>query len=141
MSMRALEEFTSELPYALAEQVEGYARSVRDATDDICRDAGVEASPSIREQMMWVAALRRLHAIIGSAYWTVDTSNLLLRRQDWETTSVGATDYSEGSSMYATLSGLQRDLHLLVQELGAGQLLSLPWSEVAQVLADERRRS
>jgi len=141
MSMKALDEFAAELPYVLREQVYDYARRIRDAAQDICRDAGVRLSAEITEQLMWLAALRRLHAIVNSAFWTVDSSNRLLQQQEAGAASVGSTDYSEGSLMYSTLATLHRDLESLTQQLGVADLVRLPWSEVAQALADGRRRS
>lgn len=139
--MRALDEFTSELPYAFREQVTGYARSVRDAADEICRDAGIAPSAAIRDQLLWLAAIRKLHALISSAFWTVDSSNRLLRQQAAGSPLVGATDYSNDSVMYSTLAALNRDIEALVGQLEIANLIRLPWSEVVQIIANENRLS
>ena len=141
MSMKALDEFFAELPYALREQVRDYAQSVRDAAHDICSDAGVDSSAEMTEQLMWLAALRRIHAIVNSAFWTVESANRLLQQQGAGAASVGSTDYSEGSEMYSDLATLQRDLESLAQQLGVADLVGFSWSEVAQALADGHRRS
>lgn len=141
MSLRTLQEFTSELPYAIREQVLGYARSVRDAAPEICREAEVPPSLELVDQLMWLAAMKRLHTIVGSAYWTLENANALLQQHDAGPASVGSTDYAEGSLMYATLSRLQGDLGRLEQDLGLVNLIRLPWPEAARALADERRSS
>lgn len=140
MSLKDLDEFVAELPYAIREQVSDYARSVRDASVDICRDAGVSSSEALIDSLMWLAALRRLHAIVSSAFWTVDGANNLLRQQDGGVASVGSTDYSPESPMYSTLAVLNREVETLIRRLDVAELVRLPWSEVAQVLTDERRR-
>jgi hypothetical protein len=139
MSLRSLQDFTSELPFAIAEQVYGYARSVREAAPDICRDAEIEPSETLSDQLMWLAAVKRLHSIIGSAYWTVENANHLLRQQDAGPPFVGATDYSDRSSMYATLARLQLSLQQLEHALGVADLIHLRWPDVVRILADERR--
>lgn len=140
MSLRDLEEFAGELPYALRTQVTDYARSVRDAAPEILAEAGLETGGPLVEELMWLAALRRLHAIVGSAYWTIENANRLMEQHEAGAPMVGATDYSLESGMYRGLTAALTDLDRTTRGLDLSDLLYLPWSDAARRLADGHQR-
>jgi hypothetical protein len=51
MSLRYVDGFAQQLPYALRVQVVGYARSVDEAADDIFAEANREINEELRDQL------------------------------------------------------------------------------------------
>lgn len=74
MSLERVAEFARELPPKFREDVLSYARSVESALPEIFRDAGVPETQELRDQLVFVAGVRKLHAICSSAFWILDNS-------------------------------------------------------------------
>ena len=83
MSLRYVNAFFKELPHTLREQVIDYARSVDAASRDISKEAEVELTDDLRDQLVLVAAVRKLHAICSSSYWLLYNSARLLGQGNW----------------------------------------------------------
>jgi len=61
-----------------SEQVLDYARSVEAASRDISKEAEIELTDELLDQLVLVAAVRKLHAICSSSYWLLYNSTKLL---------------------------------------------------------------
>jgi hypothetical protein len=138
MSLADVDEFAQNLPYVLREQVVGYARSIRDAAPEIIQEAGVSPSPGVIDQLIWIAALKRLHSILSSTYWTINTANVLLREQNAGFPVIGGVDYSLKSSFYSRLRSALQDLEALLSSLDLSDLITLQWADVVKRLVNGR---
>jgi hypothetical protein len=138
MSLADVDEFAQQLPYVLREQVVGYARSVRDAAPEIIQGAGVSPIPGMIDELVWIAAVKRIHSILSSAFWTINTANMLLREQDAGFPVIGGVDYSMRSSFYRGLRLALQDLEALLSSLNLSDLITLQWADVVKRLANGR---
>src|ERR1700678_3568830 len=102
MSLRYVERFATELPYSIRFQVVTYARSVDEAAEDIFAEAHLEMNLEMRDQLVLLAAIRKLQAICSSSYWILYNSIRLLGP---EVTGirVGSATYSPGSAEYVRI--------------------------------------
>lgn len=140
MSIRALSEAITDLPYALSEQVLSYARSLDVAAPEIFKDAGVQFSREVADTLVFVAGLRKLLSIIDSNYWVIDNVGAILeRQQDQFSVRVGGTDLSRGGDYHHALVTVRKEL---VELLSEHQLLhfaqNVPYVEVVRELANGR---
>ncbi|MDT8428289.1 MAG: hypothetical protein RQ757_05945 [Pseudomonadales bacterium] len=140
MSIRALSDAITDLPYGLSEQVLSYARSLDVAAPEIFKDAGVQFSRELADALVFVAGLRKLLSIVDSNYWVLDNTGVILeRQQDQFFVTVGGTDLSRGGAYHQTLATVRRDL---VELLSEHQLLqfaqNLPYVDVVRELANGR---
>jgi hypothetical protein len=139
MSLRQLQELMAPLPYALREQVIGYARSVRDAAGEILRDADLEFDARIADRLAFVAGLRRLYSVCSSSYWILENSGFLLRAADTDAVRIGREDFSRGSALHRRLRSMLSDLDAVLGETDARQeVLEIPYIELARKYHDER---
>jgi hypothetical protein len=74
MSLALVHEFAQELPPRLRESVIGYARSVQDAIPDISRDAEIRQDQGLADQLVFLAGIKKLHAICSGTFWILDNS-------------------------------------------------------------------
>jgi hypothetical protein len=138
MSLRYVNAFSKELPYTLREQVIDYARSVDAASRDISKEAEVELTDDLRDQLVLVAAVRKLHAICSSSYWLLYNSTKLLGN---EVTGVrvGGTTFSQETTYFSQLAALLGDLETVLRDQGLStEIIRLPYTEILSFLANER---
>lgn len=138
MSLRYVNAFAPELPYTLREQVLDYARSVEAASQNISKEAEIELTDELRDQLVLVAAVRKLHAICSSSYWLLYNSTKLLGN---EVTGVrvGGTTFSRESEHFVQLSVLLDDLETVLREQGLKpEIIRRPYPEILSFLANER---
>ncbi|MBZ0087146.1 MAG: hypothetical protein K8F33_03480 [Thermomonas sp.] len=140
MSIQALSEAITDLPYALSEQVLSYARSLDVAAPDIFKDAGVRFSRELADTLVFVAGLRKLLSIVDSNYWVIDNAGAILDRQQGQSSvRVGGTDLSRGSDYHQALATVRKEL---VELLSEHQLLQftqkVPYVDVVRELANGR---
>jgi hypothetical protein len=129
-----------ELPYSVAETLEGYANSVADSTAAIFEEAGVpRTSAEFEGEFVFAAAIRRLWALVDTQFWILTHSLGLLATRDIGQVRLGGARYSYGSDSYQEVRELRNRLHEQLSELDiltlatAGSLL-----ELAQMIATER---
>lgn len=130
VSLRDVEQFAQELPHVIADDVVLYARSVRDALPDIFREANVEPSERISDQVVFIAGVKRLEAICSSNLWTLDNalSNLAKAHSDSVgriEVRIGSLSVSRNSEYYQNLATLNRGLQLLLQRLEISDLVAM----------------
>jgi hypothetical protein len=138
MSLRYVNGFAPELPYSLREQVLDYARSVEDASHDISKEAEIELTDELRDQLVLVAAVRKLHAICSSSYWLLYNSTKVL---GGEVTGVrvGGTTFSPESAHFVQLSELLGDLETVLRDQGLSiEMVRQPYPQILSFLANER---
>ena len=115
--MSRLDEAIEPLPFALADQVSGYARSVVGAAPEIFRDAKVVITPSAVEQLEFIAGLRKLLSIVESNYWVLDNAGALLSAQaDSSQVWVGSNDVSRGGEYHSQLRELMDGLRKILDD-------------------------
>lgn len=139
MSLRYVNAFAPELPYTLREQVLDYSRSVEAASHDISKEAEIELTDELLDQLVLIAAVRKLHAICSSSYWLLYNSTKLLGN---EVTGVrvGGTTFSRESAHFNQLSTLLGDLETVLRDQGLSiEVIRQPYPEILTFLANERR--
>lgn len=138
MSMKALEETVDILPFALADQVLSYAKSVEAASPDIFRNAGIRQSQEVTNKLVFIAGVRKLFSIIDSNYWVIDNAGEILQReQDQGHIRVGGTDLSRGGEYYRELSNLREDFQSVISENNLEYYVSnVPYADVIKALVD-----
>ncbi len=138
MSLRDVEDLVSELPYALRNQVAGYARSVQVAAPTILVEAGLDVTPNRVDQLTFLAGVRRLEAIVGSSYWTLYNANRLLTETGGGVPVVGRTEYSTTAPIYRRLRALYNELQQIIENQGLRTLLRMSYGEAARELMNGR---
>ena len=134
MSLALLASTLEDLPYALREQVIGYAQSVKSALSSIAQDAGIPISQSVGDQVVFLAGLRKLHGIVASSYWALDNSTTLLLRSDIDRVRVGGQDYSRGSEYHQSLKSVLDNLESALLKHDVKRYLSMPYSDLVREL-------
>lgn len=122
----------------LREQVIGYARTVDAASSEIAREARIEWTPSLRDDLVFVAGLRKFYSICASSFWAIDNATAFMRDQQVSRVRVGRTDYSRGSPLHAGLRAILRDFDLILQQYQIGRIADVSYVELIQRLANER---
>ena len=100
MSLLALRNTVVDLPRSIADQVLGYAESVERELPNIFENAGKQFDHTLADELVFVAGVRKLHAIVASSYWTLDNSATLLAGISVDNIRVGELDYSRGGELY-----------------------------------------
>ena len=139
MSLRYVNEFAPDLPYTLREQVLDYARSVEAASHDISKEAEIDLTDELRDQLVLVAAVRKLHAICSSSYWLLYNSTKLLG-DDVNGVRVGGTTFSRETPHFHQLSQLLGDLEVVLISQGlSAEIIRRPYPEILHFLTDGRK--
>ncbi len=140
MSIRALSDAISELPYGLSEQVLSYARSLDVAAPEIFEDAGVPFSREIADTLVFIAGLRKLLSIVDSNYRVIDNVGAILENQQGGfSVRVGKADLSRGGDYHQALVTVRNELVELLSEYQILQFAqSLPYVDIVRELANGR---
>lgn len=139
MSLAALSIAVSELPFVLREQVIGYAESVKAALPDISREAGVKSSPELQDQVVFLAGVRKLHALVASSYWALDNSAALLERENVFRIRVGSQDLSRGGEIHQRLKKVLEAIEKVLEDEDLDEVLNMPYQNLVQKLAGNGR--
>jgi hypothetical protein len=129
-----------ELPFALAETLEGYAISVDANRTAIFEEAGLTQAQSDRlgDEFIFAATVRRLWSLVDAQFWVLTHSLDLLERREVSRVRLGGARFSRESPAYREVRELRASLRVLLRRLGVFDLAtadSLP--AVAQKLAEE----
>ena len=139
MSISQVEEMVADLPYSIREDVVGYAQSVQAALPEIFRDARVEFSRLVGDQVVLLAAIRKLYWISSSNFWILENSIHLARESSIGAVVVAGETMNRQSAYYQQLSQLLRDLERLLVELGVREFVDLDsHSDVVRALSSGR---
>jgi hypothetical protein len=119
----------------LREQVLGYAESVRQALPDIYREAGVQPSSFLSDQITYIAGIRKFHGLVASNFWALDNSASLLLASDVSQIRMGAQDFSRGGNVHTILKNALEALESALDRQGTSELIELRYPELVQRLA------
>ncbi|HEY4214469.1 MAG TPA: hypothetical protein VGM84_23540 [Steroidobacteraceae bacterium] len=137
---RETREIADTLPRSLGDQVLSYVVSVEAAADDIFREANVVREGSLLDQLLLVAALKKILGIAGASFWAIDNSLSIGARTSYDTVRIGGAMYGRGTEDYEQIRKLHEDLEMLALQNGVKDLLEMrDYVEVLQELASGRR--
>src|SRR5262245_6012058 len=130
MSLSALRNTVVELPRVIADQVLGYAESVEQELPSIFAQSGRQFDHTLADQLVFLAGVKKLHAIVASSYWTLDNSATLLAGLNVDNIRIGEFDYSRGGALHRTLRDLLDNLENVLAVHNLSQYLYVPLSDV-----------
>jgi hypothetical protein len=116
MSVELVTEFARELPPRLREDVIGYARSVQSALPEIFQDAGVAETRDLRDQLVFIAGVKKLYAICSSAFWILDNSLRGLERAEVRQVRLGGVFLARGSREWTRLRDTFTAMEVVLQD-------------------------
>jgi hypothetical protein len=134
MSLAVLRDIVAELPRVIADQILGYAESVERELPHIFERWGTQSDHTLAEELVFLAGVRKLHAIVASSYWTLDNSATLLTGPSIDNIRVGELDYSRDGELHRTLRSLLETLENVLAAHNLSQYLYVPLSEVLTLL-------
>ena len=141
MSLELVFQFTERLPFKIREEVLGYARSVEDALDEIFRDAEIKSDRELGDQLVFLAGVKKLHAVCTCTFWILENSLTSLQQSGTYQVRIGSLKISRNSREYKQLADLLNDLELLLSRHGLTDFVRLrSYAEILQALRDERRK-
>lgn len=140
MSLNDVRLLVADLPRALGEQVIGYAESVDRALPEIFREARRRKNQQVVDQLVFIAAVKKIHWLASSSYWTLENSGKLLASMNVTRVRVGQSDLSRGGIVYEQLQSLLNDLETVLEQQQAGDYLRMSWSELVRAIVSDERR-
>lgn len=141
MSLQQVDQFAQTLPFRMREDVLSYARSVQDALGDIFRDARIRRDPELGDQLVFLAGIKKLHAICTGTFWILDNSLTSLEQVDAYEVRIGSLRISRNSREYRQLRELLNDVELLLAKYDLTEIVRMPsYAEILRLLRDERRK-
>lgn len=136
MSLTLLSSTVSELPFALREQILGYAESVKHALPTIFADAGIaNIRQEVADHVIFLAGIKKLHSLVASNYWALDNSASLLQAADVKSIRIGSRDFSRGGELHTSLKSALQEVENILSRLEIMDLLDLSYVELVQQLA------
>lgn len=135
MSMADVYQLVEALPWALRDQIIRYASAVNDAVPEIVREARVELSRRLRDDIVVVAALKKLHAIMTLDRWAIDRMLSYLDGHDIAGMTLGSQLIVRGDSEYAETAAMLRELNTFLSEHDLLELvMTRTYAEIASKL-------
>src|SRR5262249_59555111 len=110
------------------------AESVERELPHIFERSGTQYDHTLAEELVFLAGVRKLHAIVASSYWTLDNSATLLTGPSIDNIRVGEFDYSRDGELHRTLRSLLETLENVLATHNLSQYLYVPLSEVLTLL-------
>ena len=136
MSIRDVEQIVAELPYSIREDVVGYAHSVQAALPDIFRNARLPATSTLKDQIVLVAGVRKLHSIATSNFWILEHSLHLSREANLGAVRIAGETIHRRSDYYLALSRLMNGLNVLLGDLGIREYIEMDsYADIARSLS------
>jgi hypothetical protein len=140
MSMDAIERLLGGFPAALRDPVLGYAVSVKGALPEIFREARIDPDPVLEDQVVFIAGIRKLHAMVSSTFWTLNKALRQLGTRDIPSVRIGARGYSLDSVEYRRIEALYDSLRTRLEEENLLRFMrGISYAAVLQTLDNERR--
>jgi hypothetical protein len=122
--------------------VVGYAKSVREALPEIFREADLRPDPVLEDEVVFIAGIRKLYAIVSSTFWTLHKALSNLRERDIPRVRIGGHAYSFDSPEYRELQSLHDTLRALLEEEDLLRFMrGINYPAMLRILADERREN
>jgi hypothetical protein len=141
MSKQLLLETISSLPYALREQVENYADYVEATADEAIERAGAQPTAPIRNELIFLAGLRRLWSLVSGQFWLLDRALALSGQLRLSGISVGGTVFIRNEGAHAELRQLRDALAAELHRLELSVVTTFASSEeLVQFIVEEQKR-
>jgi hypothetical protein len=142
MSMAQVYDLVETLPWVLREQILGYVSAVNNAVPEIALDAKAELTVRLRDDIIIIAALKKLHAILAIDRWAIDRMLSYLERHEIATVAVGAQSISRGDGDYRQTGEMLRELNSFLAESRLFDLVMMrTYVEIASTLSIRYRES
>jgi len=93
----------------------------------------------VGDQLVFIAAVKKIHWLASSSYWTLENSGTLLASMNVTRVRVGQSDLSRGGAVYEQLQSLLNDLETALEKQQAGDYLRMSWSELVRALVSNER--
>jgi hypothetical protein len=139
MSLQLVHDFAQPLPPRLREDIIGYARSVERALPDIFREANMAQDEQLAGQLVFLAGVKKLHAICSGTFWILDNSLESLQRVQANEVRVGSLRISRGSREWQRLRDLLTDLEIILVSQGIEEMVQTPsYAQILRRLRNER---
>ena len=139
MSIEAVREFTETFPPRLRDDVIGYAMSVESALPEIFRDVGIRFDKSLGSQLVFLAAIRKLHAVVSSSFWILHNSLRIAEKSNVEAVRIGPERISRGAGSYESLRVTLAALDQILERHEITELVRVKtYADAVRVLRDER---
>ncbi len=139
MSIERVADFARELPPKLREDIIGYARSVQSALPEIFQDAGIAETRELRDQLVLIAGVKKLHAICSSAFWILDNSLAGLQQADIQQVRLGGLFIARGSRQWLELRDAVAAIEGVLADQGVLPFVYTPsYAEVLRELTGGR---
>src|SRR5580704_8288369 len=74
MASAQIRELLSDLPFTTRNAVEGYVDAVDAVVDDIALEANIELTSDIRDDFLFIIAIRKIWTTVNGQYWVLHTS-------------------------------------------------------------------
>lgn len=106
------------MPFRLREQVIDYVASVADAIPEIFSDAGIEFSAELRDDLLFLAGIRKIWTLVNGQFELVNGALTLLAESDVRRMRIGSMPLDRQSDLYRSLKTLRDGLQRTFIELG-----------------------
>ena len=133
---RSVQQALAALPRALRQDLSGYTNAVADAMSTIASDAGIRLTPTLSDQFLAMATIRRLWLVVEGQHWLMFDSLDLLSTPASGAAGyrIGQTTLSRSSETFADARDLLDDMEIWLKER---DLLSLVTTSDLRGLLDE----
>lgn len=139
MSLANVAVFARELPPRLRDDVLSYARCVQDALPEIFREARVEEDRDLGDQLVFLAGVKKLHALCSGTFWILDNSLRALRQSETEVVRLGSLRIARGSDEWRNLHDMLQELERILAGERLLELVQNPsYREILVTLHNER---
>jgi hypothetical protein len=118
-----VKRLTQSLPYALRESVEGYTQAVQEVLPEIAKEAEVQLTDSLRNQFLFVVAVRRVWEFVSGSCWIAESCIDIAQRHGIAGFQVGGDLYAKGSETYESMDRLRKEFSQLIERLKIGQFV------------------
>lgn len=140
MSIERIEGLMAEFPQNLRDPVIGYARSVRAALPDIFREADLSLDPVVGDEIVFIAGVRKLYALVSSTFWTLHKALSNLDARNITRVRIGGRGYAFDSPEYQRLRVLYDSFRTLLDDEDLLRFMSgVNYATVLRIVANERR--
>jgi hypothetical protein len=142
MSIERIEVLVAEFPQSFRDPVVGYAKSVKAALPEIFREADLRPDHALEDEVVFIAGIRKLYAIVSSTFWTLQKALSKLSDRDIPRVRIGGRAYSFDSPEYRQLQTLYDSLHDLLEEDNLLRFMrGMNYAALLRILANERREN
>lgn len=142
MSIERVEALLGESPSSLRDPVIGYAESVKAALPDIFRQAGLASDSLLENEVVFIAGIRKLYAMVSSTFWTLQKALTKLSEREVPNIRIGGHRYSFDSAEYRRLHALHDSLRAVLEQENLLRFMGrVNYADVVRALKDEHRES